>query len=71
MARVKRRRALRSVLYAGGAVATGAVHTAVAGAPSVAAGWRAAGRPHPGRQALLAVELALPAALVALQRRAG
>ncbi len=36
-----------------------------------AAGWRAAGAPHPGQRALLAVELAGPPALVAWQARLG
>ena len=34
-----------------------------------AGGWRAAGRPHPGQRALLAIELAGPPAVVAWQRR--
>jgi hypothetical protein len=33
--------------------------------------WRAAGRPHPGQLALLAIELAAPPAIVLLQRRSG
>jgi Domain of unknown function (DUF4345) len=33
--------------------------------------WRASGRPHPLQRALLAIELAVPPVLVAVQRRAG
>lgn len=34
-----------------------------------AGGWVAAGAPHPAQRALLAIELALPPAIVALQRK--
>jgi Domain of unknown function (DUF4345) len=55
--------------------ATGAVQAAAgalfgAGVARTLA-WRAAGRPHPGQVALLAIELAAPPAIVLLQRRAG
>ena len=36
-----------------------------------AGAWRASGRPHPLQRALLAIELAVPPALVAAQRLAG
>lgn len=36
-----------------------------------AAGWRAAGKPHPAQRALLAAEFLVPAVLLGLQRRIG
>jgi hypothetical protein len=48
-------RALAGALFLGGLARAG--------------GWLATGRPHPGQQALLALELALPPLAVAAQRR--